>query len=263
MIDIDQKDRYHAVDDLIDQSKANATYYTLLLLSTVIITAGLLLANSSILIGGMLVTPVLTPILLIALGIVAAKPRLVKRTSLLILKSTVVIFAVAVVGGWMFHVPEDAAFYQSALFNNRIESAFLYFIVAFASGVAATFSWIRKEVTNILPGISIAVALVPPLSLTGIWLATGNPELMRFFLMVFLFNLIGIVMGAMIVFSMLRFYGVGKQITKRVEEEIKEQAGIEDEEEVVITVEKVVDGNQEVEKVVKEEKKKVVKTEEK
>lgn len=216
-------DKYRTISDLIDEGRENGTYYTLLVLSSIIISSGLLLANSAILIGGMLVTPVLTPILLISLGITAGKPLLLRRTAILILKSIGVILAISFISGLMFNVPENTDFYKSSIFDNSLRAAFLYFLVALASGVAATFAWVRKETTNILPGISIAVSLVPPLSLVGIWLAALQGPLLRFFLFVFLFNMVGIIVGGLIVFSMLKFAESEKTIDQKVGEVIKEE----------------------------------------
>jgi len=220
---VGSSEQYYAISELIDESKGDATYYMLLVLSTIIISAGVLLANSAILIGGMLVTPVLTPILAIALGVSTGKVVLIRRSSILILKSMAIILAISAIAGAMFSVPENADFFKSSLFDNSLRSAFLYFIVAFASGIAATFTWVRKGVNDILPGISIAVSLVPPLSMVAIWFAAFEFNLMRFFLMVFLFNFFGIVMGGLIVFSMLKFYRSGNTIVQKVNEEIKDE----------------------------------------
>jgi len=225
LLDIDKKDQYHAIDELIAGSRSNGTYYTLLILSSVIISSGILLANSAILIGGMLVTPVLTPILLIALGITVGDSRLIKRTSILVAKSVGVILGLSFVAGVLFNIPENSDFYRESLFDNSLRSAFLYFLVALASGIAATFAWVRREITNILPGISISVSLVPPISMIAIWFAEAEFELMRFFLLVFLFNLFGILMGSLIVFSMLRFYTTGKEITEKIDDVIESEAG--------------------------------------
>lgn len=219
--------KYRAINELVKESQSDGSYYTLLVLSSIIISAGLLLANSSILIGGMLVTPILTPILLISLGIVTSKPRIIKKTSLLISKSFGVIIAISFLAGLMFQFPDSDEFLGFTLFNDSITAAFLYFVVAFASGVAATFAWVRKEVTNILPGISIAVALVPPVSMVGIAFSTANFDLGRFFIVVFLFNIIGIVLGSMIVFSLLKFYKTDRvlenTINKIEEDAIREE----------------------------------------
>jgi uncharacterized hydrophobic protein (TIGR00271 family) len=210
------KEQYRAVSELVLEAQADNTYYALIILSSVIISAGVLLANSAILIGGMLITPLLSPILLIALGIVTSKPRLIKRTSLLILKSIGLIFAISFMTGLIFEIPENREFFSSVLFNNTMNAAFLYFLVALASGVAATFSWVRKEMKNIMAGISIAISLVPPISLVAIWLANNDPGMARIFLLIFLFNLFGIIMSSMIVFSMLKFYRAGNHVTHAI-----------------------------------------------
>ena len=223
ILSVNKSDRYVAISDLIEDSKSNGTYYMLLILSSIIIAAGVLLANSAILIGGMLITPVLSPILLIALSISAGKPMLLKNTIVFLIKSIALIIAISFISGLIFYTPENADFYKSTLFDNSLRAAFLYFLVAFTSGIAATFSWVRKGVNNVLPGISIAVSLVPPISMVGIWLATSESELMRFFLMVFLFNLFGIIMGGLIVFSMLRFYRSGNVISDKVDQLAEEE----------------------------------------
>jgi len=230
---ITKSDQYRAINDLIVESQSGSTYYTLLVLSSIVIAAGLLLANSAILIGGMLITPLLTPILLFSLGVTTGRPLLIKRTAILILKSMGVVFVVAFMAGIVFSTPEDKEFFSSSIFNDTIKAAFLYFIVAFASGIAATFAWIRKKVDSMLPGISVAVSLVPPIALVAIWIAELNFDTARFFLMVFLFNMIGIIMGSMIVFSMLRFYraddAIEASLNKVVKEEVAEKKKMEEE----------------------------------
>lgn len=211
---IKRRDQYRVVSELVKDGQESPTYYSLLVLSSIIIAAGLLLANSAILIGGMLVTPVLTPILLLALGIVTAKPRVIRTTSKLIAKSAGIVFAVSFLAALVFDVPDSEEFFSSALFNNTINAAFLYFVVAFASGIAATFAWIRKEISSMLPGISIAVSLVPPIALVGVWLAQMNLDMARFFLLVFLFNLFGLIMSSMIIFSVLGFYKSADEVVQ-------------------------------------------------
>jgi uncharacterized hydrophobic protein (TIGR00271 family) len=215
--DIKNKDKYTAIAELIKDSQANANYFSLLILSAIIIAAGVLLANSAILIGGMLITPVLTPILLLALAIVTSNTEAVRRSSLLILKSITIIFLISMIASLLFGIPEDKEFFSVALLNDSIRAAFLYFLVAFTSGIAATFAWIRKEISSLLPGISIAISLVPPIALVGIWLGQGDIFMARFFLVIFLFNLVGIIMSSMIVFSVLHFYKTNDKINEEIE----------------------------------------------
>jgi hypothetical protein len=161
-------------------------------------------------------------VLLIGLGFTLGNAHLIKKSSLKIAKSIGVIFAIGLLASLVFGIPADKEFFSSALFTDTTKSAFLYFLVAFASGVAATYAWIRKKVDNMLPGISIAVSLVPPICMVGIFLGR-NPELMRFFFMVFLFNMVGIIGGSMILFSLFKFYNSSKVVQQNIEAQEREE----------------------------------------
>ena len=206
-------DRYKTVDELFERSQPNSVYYSLLILSIFIVACGLLLGNSPIVIGGMLVTPVLTPILLIALGITVGELKPMLGPGLLILKSVILTIVISAIIAFAFGVTE-----VEAIFVDDLRTAILYFIVALTSGIAATFAWARREVMNILPGISIAVSLVPPLSLIGIHFGIFDFETSRFYLLIFLFNFVGILMGGLIVFSLLKFQSSGWKVHRKIEE---------------------------------------------
>ncbi len=214
--EIRQKDRYLAVSDLVRDSQPSVSYYSLLALSSIIIVSGVLLSNSAMLIGGMLITPVLTPILLISLAIVTSKTKIIGNMTSMLLKSFGIVFGISFIVGLVMGKPGNKDFFSVVLFDDSVKAAFLYFIVAFMSGAAATFAWIRKEIATALPGISIAISLVPPISIVGVWLSQGNFELARFFLVVFLFNIVGIVMSSIIVFSILDFYKTGDEMVQNI-----------------------------------------------
>jgi uncharacterized hydrophobic protein (TIGR00271 family) len=205
--------KFKTIDELFEQSHPSSVYYTLLILSIFIVTTGLLLQNAPIVIGGMLVTPILTPILVIALGITAAEVKAVKGPLVLVLKSTILTILASAVLTLIFGTSEI-----EQIFINDLRTAILYFIVASASGIAATFAWVRKEVSDILPGVSIAVSLVPPLSLLGINLGIFSFETARYYLIIYLLNLVGIIVGSLIVFSLLKFHKSKGEIKKKVKE---------------------------------------------
>jgi len=217
LLKITQSDQYKTVDELIKESRQTPVYYALLVLSSLIVASGLLLNSAAIVIGGMLVTPILTPILLIALGVATGELGIIKNISRLLLRS----FGIIVIGSFVLAILFGSSI-DTIAFKNTVSTAVLYFIVAVASGIAATFAWARKEIANILPGVAIAVSLVPPLSAFGIWIATLNFEAMRFYLLVFLFNLIGVVVGSLVVFSLLKFYKTNKKVRRESNEVLKD-----------------------------------------
>lgn len=213
ILKISTGEKYKTIDELFLQSQPSSVYYTLLILSVFIITCGLLLQNAPIVIGGMLVTPILTPILVISLAISVAELNALKSPLYLLLKSTIAIIA----GSTLLTIFLGAGQMENML-QNDIRTAILYFIVAAASGVAATFAWIRKEVSEILPGVSIAVSLVPPLSLIGINLGTLQFETARFYFTIYCLNLFGIIAGSLIIFSLLKFQKNRMAVVKIVKE---------------------------------------------
>ncbi len=81
---------------------------------------------------------------------------------------------------------------------------------AIAAGVAGAYSKIRRSVADAIPGVAISVALVPPLCVTGIGLATNNYQLSSGSFVLFLTNLVGIITSAELVF-LFQSYGSWKK----------------------------------------------------
>lgn len=213
ILEVTKAEQYRTVDELFERSQPNSVYYTLLVLSSVIIAVGLLLSNSFIVIGGMLVTPMLTPVLMLSLGMVVVRWKPIGRALALFIKSIFAVVLISLILAFAFGAPQS-----SGVFDNTMRTAILYFLVAVAAGAGGTFAWTRKEVMDVLPGIAIAVSLVPPVSLTGIWLSILNIEAIQFYSLVFLFNLFGVLVGSLVVFTLLKFYKAEKEVEKKEEE---------------------------------------------
>jgi uncharacterized hydrophobic protein (TIGR00271 family) len=213
LLEVKRQDQYRTINELFEHSQPTAIYNTLLILSSFIIASGLLLGNSTVVIGGMLVTPVLTPVLVMGLGFATGEPEFIRKEGIHVIKSFLLIVASALVLTLMFGENEEPI-----VFDNTVRTAVLYFIVAIASGVAATFAWVRKELAEILPGIAIAVSLVPPLSLIGVGLGMLDATIVRVHFFIFLFNLLGVIVGSFGVFSLLKFARAEKMVHKKTKE---------------------------------------------
>lgn len=209
ILNIAEKNQYQTIDDLLKHSHPSSTYYTLLVIASFIITSGLLLDNGFIIIGGILVSPLLSPVLTVALALSVGELSPLKRVAILLGKTFIAVIAISFLLSLVFGHTQNIK-----LFDNTLRTAVLYFIVAISSGAAATFAFARKDISEILPGTALAVSLVPPLSLIGIWLSTFNFPFARYFLLIFLLNLFGIIIGSLIVFSLLKFYKAEEEILK-------------------------------------------------
>lgn len=221
LFDVTNSERYQTVDDLFQKSQPTPIYYTLLVLSSVIIAAGLLLSQTAIVIGGMLITPVLSPLLLAGLGFSLGELHSIKQAGIIMFISATVVVVVSMLAGFLFGTNGHGFALEDSLRN-----AVLYFAVATAAGIAATFGWVRRDTSSVLPGIAIAVSLVPPLSLIGISLSIWDLDGVRTNLFLSIFNIIGILIGSTITFSMLRFDRTRKVVEEQAEAIDNEKADI-------------------------------------
>jgi len=204
------------VEELLDSSRLTFDFYLMLILSAIVVTLGLMLNNSAVIIGGMLITPLLTPILTLALGIVIADGKLIWRSIKIIFISSLIIVGVSLIISFMFPVTEYNLEIESRLISN-----IPYFLVAFTAGLAATFAWAKKNLYAMLPGVAISVSLLPPLSVVGIGLSNLHLAVARESLVTFSLNLFGIILGSVIIFSLLNFYKAKKETQKEVLKEEK------------------------------------------
>ena len=182
-------------------SVPSLNFYVLLGLSGLIATLGLLANSVAIIIGAMIIAPLIGPITGIAYSSTVANRRLLKRSFLTLLTGvlfTVFISAIAVLLIGLKNVtPEILA---------RTNPNLLDLVIALAAGAAGAFANTRKRIADALPGVAIAVALVPPLSVVGIGLAWGESSLAIGALLLFITNLTGIIFSGVIIL-LLQSYG--------------------------------------------------------
>lgn len=214
---ITQVDRKNFCTNIIETSAPKADFYFLVVLSTLIVALGLLADNVVLVIGGMLVTPLLSPILAIALGIVINEPKVIKRSLKIFLFSFVFAFVVAFVVG----VFSDISLNSISLIQ-KMEPSLLYFLIAAVAGLAASYTWAKSDLKDTLPGIAITVTLIPPLTAIGLaaadmnWIVFGNT------IKVLLLNIFGIIVASLLVLSLMDFAKCKRTVIEEVKEEEKE-----------------------------------------
>ncbi len=74
-----------------------------------------------------------------------------------------------------------------------------------AAGIAAAFSWVKQNMSATLPGIAVAVSLIPPLATIGIGLSFFSRDLITDSVTLFLLNTLGVVLSSIIVFSLFGY----------------------------------------------------------
>ena len=177
----------------------------LLSLATAIATFGLLSNSAATIIGAMIIAPLMIPIMSLAFSVVVLNFRLISYSLVrlilgIALTILIAFFATEIIG---FKVPGSEII-------ARTEPTLLDLGVAISAGVAGAFAKIRRSVSDAIPGVAISVALVPPLCVVGIGLATRDFELATGAFLLFLTNLVGIIISADLIF-LWQSYGSWKK----------------------------------------------------
>jgi len=150
------------------RSRSSTRFWTLLVLASVIATAGVVADSTATVIGAMIVAPLMTPILGVAVGLVLANHRPLVRSVLLVILGALAVIAIAYVIGVVVHPPDDYA--TNTQVAARISPRFIDLMAALATGLVGAFALVRSDISDTLPGVAIAISLVPPLAVVGLLL---------------------------------------------------------------------------------------------
>ena len=172
-------------------------FWLVLFLSGAIATLGLVLNSTAVVIGAMLVAPLLGPLLGLSLALAVGDGRLFVQTGATILLGAAGIVALAALLTWAlpFGTVTDEIL-------SRTRPTTLDLAIAVFSGAAGAVVTASREtrLSASIPGVAVAVALVPPLGVAGFGVAMGEWSFVRGALLLFGANLAGIVLSGMLLF---------------------------------------------------------------
>ncbi|MFE9040715.1 DUF389 domain-containing protein [Streptomyces sp. NPDC007818] len=154
------------------RSRSASRFWVLLVLAAVIASAGVVGDSTATVIGAMIVAPLMTPILGTALALVLADRTHVVRGALLVLGGAVAVVAIGMLLGWIAAPPDDFA--SNSQVSSRISPRLIDLLAALATGTVGAFALVRTDISDTLPGVAIAISLVPPLAVTGLLLTVGR-----------------------------------------------------------------------------------------
>ncbi|MAZ30408.1 TIGR00341 family protein [bacterium] len=219
---IEENDKAAVVRKLMENSTPDFDFFYITGLAVLMATFGLLADSPSIVIGSMLIAPVLYPILGVALGLVMSNPSVLGRSTVTLTKSFAIGVGLATIATVLFNESSVATSEVLA----RTEPSLLYFLVAIVAGAAVSFTLGQPEWSETLPGIAISVALIPPLAVVGIGLATLDIEIVSGSLVLLGLNFAGIVFSAMVTFSLMNLYEkqhIAESTIKKVDERLERE----------------------------------------
>ncbi len=188
-------------------------FFILLLLSAIIATYGVVSDSVATVIGAMIVAPLMTPIMAVSLSIVSGDHRNIVRSLLIVAAGTVAVVGFAFVLAEVLRGSVQIA--DNSQITARTSPRLIDLIIALASGAAGAFATGREDVSDALPGVAIAVSLVPPLAVVGICLSAGvyRDALGAFIL--FLTNFLAIVVAGLIFFAIMGYGGAALDLQGR------------------------------------------------
>lgn len=185
---------------LKENAKPSSIFIVLMVLSTLLATTGLFQSSAPVIIGAMILAPLMSPIISLSMGVVRGESFLINDS----LKTLGfgIITALIFSSLYTYFMPLNVLTDEM---RGRLNPNVLDLMVAIISGIAGAYANAKSEVAKSLAGVAIAVALVPPLSVTGIGFGWGSFDIAYNSFLLFLTNLVGITLSASITFVVLGY----------------------------------------------------------
>jgi uncharacterized hydrophobic protein (TIGR00271 family) len=181
-----------------DQSHKLTSYSVMLLLSVAIATLAILQDSTAVVIGAMLIAPLMTPIMGTAAAIVNGwRGRMLGSLALVGVSVVVAIGVAWAIATW---IPALVAPSQNSQIVSRTSPTLLDMAIALAAGAAGAYATVDDRVSSSLPGVAIAVALVPPLGVVGVTLQAGLGDDAGGAFLLFFTNFVSIILASVVVF---------------------------------------------------------------
>ena len=193
-----------------ERGRRLSRYGLLLPLSAVIASAGVVSDSTATVIGAMIVAPLMTPILGIVLAVVLADRANLRRCVLLLAAGAAAVVAI----GWLLglFVPYPVVAATNSQVAARVTPRIVDLVAALATGGVGSVALARSDISDTLPGVAIAISLVPPLAVTGLTLESGAPRQSLAAFLLFATNVAAILASGIVVmaaYRVHRFFGQG------------------------------------------------------
>lgn len=165
-----EQDSFEVIkQEIEDGIRFSGSNFWILITAIFVASIGLNVNSTAVVIGAMLISPLMGPIIGIGFGVSTNDLRLLKRSGLNYLFATVASLATSSL--YFFFSPLDDS--HAELLARTSPNIYDVFIAVFG-GFAGIIALSRKNKANVIPGVAIATALMPPLCTAGYGIATGQ-----------------------------------------------------------------------------------------
>lgn len=185
--------------ELFTQLRHNArpsqNYVILMILSVILATLGVFADSSPVIIGAMILAPLMAPIISFSMGVLRQDRNLMKNSFITMMVGIGVGYVFAIL--FTIITPINQI---NAEITSRIEPNIIDLGIAIISGAAGAYAYSKEEIAKTLAGVAIAVALVPPLAVSGIGIAWLNFDIFFGAFLLLITNLTGMILAAALTF---------------------------------------------------------------
>lgn len=176
----------------------------ILIFAILVASVGLNVNSTAVVIGAMLISPIMGPIMGIGLSAGINDFELLKKS----LKNLGIAALISILTSTIYFLFTPLDYAQSELLA-RTEPSIWDVLIALFGGLAGIVAGSRKEKSNAIPGVAIATALMPPLCTAGFGIASGNPA---YFLGAFYLFFINSVFISLSTYLIVRFMKFPKKV---------------------------------------------------
>jgi len=168
-LDEGRADNREIIESIFKSSNFSGTNFWALVSAIIIASVGLNTGSTAVIIGAMLISPLMGPIMGLGLGLSIFDTGMLRRS----LRNFGLMVGISILASTFYFFISPLKIENSELLARTYPTIWDVLIAIFG-GIAGMIGSSRKEKTNIIPGVAIATALMPPLCTVGFGLANQN-----------------------------------------------------------------------------------------
>ncbi|HKO78380.1 MAG TPA: DUF389 domain-containing protein [Flavobacterium sp.] len=211
-----EEDKKKVLENIVGNISFRGSNLWILACAIVIASVGLNVNSTAVIIGAMLISPLMGPIVGAGFGLGMYDFELVKKS----IKNLAIATIVSLIVSTFYFYISPFKEVQSELLA-RTSPNIYDVLIAFFGGLVGVIAVTRVEKGNPIPGVAIATALMPPLCTAGYGLATGNYLFFGGALYLYTINCVFICIATFIIVKFLK-YPIAKQIDLKHQKQVKQ-----------------------------------------
>jgi len=211
-----EEDQKKVLENIISNISFRGSNLWILACAIVIASVGLNVNSTAVIIGAMLISPLMGPIVGAGFGLGMYDFELVKKS----IKNLAIATIVSLIVSTLYFYISPFKEVRSELLA-RTSPNIYDVLIAFFGGLVGVIAVTRVEKGNPIPGVAIATALMPPLCTAGYGLATGNYLFFGGALFLYTINCVFICIATFIIVKYLN-YPITKQIDLKHQKQVKQ-----------------------------------------